>query len=159
MAVPAREPDWVQFEPKTLHDRMMIEAETQIQHNWTDVAIHDKYRLRQIPEDHACLWVVRGEGSNLLPAYCELADADKWKRDQGRGISPLVAFFCMCQDYFAKFRQRFDPAVNSYYIVIKGKDDNGGQILPVSFQEIADFVMAGNFVWTEDGYQLPSEVS
>jgi len=31
-----------QVRPRTLHEKMMLEAEPIIQHNWTDVAIHDK---------------------------------------------------------------------------------------------------------------------
>lgn len=158
MAATAREPDMAQFTPQTLHDRMIIEAEAQIQHNWADVAIHDKRKLRQIPPDHACIWVVRSEGSNLLPAYCELADASKWIAEHGSKVSPLVAFFCMCQDYFCKFRQKFNPEINGYYVIIKGKSEKDGKIIPVSWKEIADFAMAGDFVWTEDGYQHPSDI-
>ena len=158
MTALAREPDWVQFEPKTLHERMMIEAETQIQQNWTDVAIHDKRKLRTIPSHHACVWVVRAEGSNLLPTYCKLSEASKWKKDSAaRRIHPLLAFLCLCQDYRAKFRANFKPESSSYYVIIKGKNEKEGQIIPVSFKEIADFAMAGQFVWTEDGYRTPAE--
>jgi len=147
---PAREPDMVHFEPVTLHERMMIEAETQIQHNWTDVAIHDKRKLRTVSVDHACIWVVKSEGSALLPTYCKLSERKKWQADGP--VCQLVAFVSRCQDFFLKFRSNYDPRQDSYYIIVK-RHGVDGDIIPVSFDEVASLIFSGAARWTENGFQ------
>lgn len=150
----AFEPERLTYLPRGLHDRMMLEVETLIQQNWTSVALHDRYRVESIPDDHVFIWVVRPEGTSLMPTFCELSHRSRYEKAVDDGmIFRLQAFFIRCQDYFIKFRKKYDPTKDSYYVVIKRAEFGGGQIIPSSFTELLDLVFVGMVKWGHSGIQ------
>lgn len=139
---------------KTLHDRMILEAENIIQENWTQVAINDKNRLALGHENCAFVWIVRPEGSNLFAMSQWIHCRENYEMLEEHGVcSEAEAFFLRCQDYFVKFRNKFDPTKYKYYIVIKGRCAFDGQIIPSTFQEVLDLVFVGQLRWTDSGMQ------
>lgn len=140
---------------RSLHERMMLEAEPYVLHNWTDVAIHDKDRLRNTPVNHALAWMIGETGSYLTPLYCKLSDKSKWQ------TSPL-AFLAPIQIYVAALHEQMlflgGARLASFqkrraYIVIKKDGSPGGSITPVDFDELAAMCCtSSNYKWTPDGF-------
>jgi len=155
MTANARMTDLMPTPFTTLHERMMLEAENIIQENWTQVAINDKNRLARGDENYTFVWVVRPEGSNLFVMSQWIHCKTNYEMLEEHGIcSEIEAFFLRCQDYFVKFRNKFDPTKYKYYIVIKGQCIFDGQIIPSSFEEVLDLVFLGQLRWTDCGMQV-----
>lgn len=151
----AFEPEQPMCLPRGLHDRMMLEVETFIQKNWTSVALNDRYKVESIPDDHAFMWAVREEGTSLLPLFCKLSDRSRYiKAIDDERCFQLQAFFVRCQDYFIKFRNKYDPTKDKYYIIIKKSEFGGGDIIPSTFTELLHLVYVGMAEWTDSGIQL-----
>lgn len=154
MPADARMTDLMPTPFTTLHERMMLEAENIIQENWIQVAINDKNRLAQGHENYAFIWIVRPEGSNLFAMSQWTHCRSNYEMLEEHGVcSEIEAFFLRCQDYFVKFRNKFDPTKYKYYIVIKGQCVFDGQIIPSTFQEVLDLVFVGQLRWTDCGIQ------
>lgn len=136
-----------QARPKTLHEQMMLEAEPLMQHNWTDVAIHDKAKLRSIPTGHYCYWVVTQMGSYLTPAYCRLSDRSKWTRSFEASLAPIQLLVVRWHADVKKFegsthwRRMHDPCRDKHcYLVIK-TDASNGHVTPITYEELADLAV------------------
>lgn len=144
--------DRVHFIAKTLHEQMMLEAEHLIQHNWLDVVVHDKRKLRSIPVDHAFFWVVRPEGSSLLPAYCKLSDRVKycWGCND-RKFHPIESIAARCEGNVRRFPGKFDPDSYGYYSVVKRRE--GGEITKLSFAEFGSIASSGVFAWVDNTFK------
>lgn len=144
--------------PRGLHDWMMSEAEPVIQHNWTSLALHIRYLLELIPDDHAFAWIVTPEGSRIMPTYCKLSQRDNHiKADENGVISQLQAFIIRCQDYFIKFKSK--PSGNSYYFVVKRSIFEVEDVTPSTFDELLDLVFVGELKWTDFGIQKTRQPS
>jgi hypothetical protein len=140
-------------QPRTLHERMMVEAEHIIQHNWTDVAIHDRDRLRSAPVDHAFAWMVGSMGSYLTPMYCRLSDRKRWTSSPLATLAPIQIYMTKLHEQFNALGSKvMDLSERSCYLVIK-RDSNGGDIIPLDFQEFAGFCTLGKWKWTKGGFQ------
>jgi len=138
----------------SFHDRMMIEAETELQQNWTSVALHDKYALSCVPEDHVFVWVLKPEGSHFLETFCRL-DAREYhiQAAERNKLSAFEAFFIRCQDCFCKFRNKYDPTKYKYYVMINKNEPYGGEMIPSTFEEMLDLSFAQQLKWTDCGMQ------
>ncbi|CAB4147796.1 hypothetical protein UFOVP431_49 [uncultured Caudovirales phage] len=138
----------------TFHDRMMVEAETEIQQNWTSVALHDKNALRLVPEDHAFIWILKPEGSHFIETFCRVTAREYYIQAAKEGrVTAFEAFFIQCQDYFIKFRNRFDPTKYKYYVCINKDKPFGGEMIPSSFEEVLDLAFVRQLKWTDSGMQ------
>lgn len=136
-----------QLPPRTLHEQMMLEAEPIIQHNWTDVAIHDAAKLCSIPSGHVAYWIVGQMGSYLTPAYCSLADRPLWTSGRFASLAPIQLLVARWHGEVHKFRSsdawsRVHGPISDKrcYIIIKG-DSVGGQLIPISYKELADLAV------------------
>lgn len=138
----------------TFHDRMMVEAETEIQQNWTSVALHDKNALRLVPEGHAFIWILKPEGSHFIETFCRLSAREYYIQAAKEGkVTAFEAFFIRCQDHFAKFRNKFDPTRYKYYVCVNKNEPFGGEIIPSSFEEVLDLAFVRQLKWTDSGMQ------
>lgn len=138
----------------SFHDRMMIEAETELQQNWTSVALHDKHALSCVPEDHVFIWILKPEGSHFIETFCRL-DAREYhiQATKNKKFGAFEAFFVRCQDCFIKFRNKFDPAKYKYYVMINKNKPYGGEMTPSSFNEMLDLAFVRQLKWTDCGIQ------
>lgn len=132
-----------QSQSKTLHEKMMLEAEPLIQHNWTDVAIHDKAMLRKIPVGHVAYWVVTQMGSYLTPAYCRLSDRQKWTRSRESTVAPIQVRVIRWYAESRKFQDSLswqwihDPVRDKHCYLIVKTDATNGHITPITYEELA----------------------
>jgi hypothetical protein len=136
-----------QLPPRTLHEKMMLEAEPIIQHNWTDVAVHDRDKLQKIPVGHFCYWVVTQMGSFLTPAYCKVSERSKWLTSDIATISPIQMLISRWHGEALKFQsskawRRFhDPVQDKHcYLVVK-TDNSHGHVIPITYQELAEMAV------------------
>ena len=138
----------------SFHDRMMIEAETEVQQNWTSVALHDKNALSCVPEDHVFIWILKPEGSHFIETFCRL-DARQYyvQAAEERRLNAFEAFFIRCQDGFDKFRNKFDPTKYKYYVMINKSKPYGGKMIPSTFEEMLDLAFVRQLKWTDCGMQ------
>ena len=138
----------------SFHDRMMIEAETELQQNWTSVALHDKHALSCVPEDHVFIWILKPEGSHFIETFCRL-DAREYhiQATKNKKFGAFEAFFVRCQDCFIKFRNKFNPAKYKYYVMINKNKPYGGEMIPSSFNEMLDLAFVRQLKWTDCGIQ------
>jgi len=138
----------------SFHDRMMMEAETEVQQNWTSVALHDKYALSCVPEDHVFIWVLKPEGSHFIETFCRL-DAREYhiQASREKKLDAFEAFFVRCQDLFVKFRNKFNPVKYKYYVMINKAEPYGGEMIPSSFEELVDLAFVRQLKWTDSGMQ------
>lgn len=138
-----------QGRPTTLHERMMLEAEPIIQHNWTDVAIHDKAKLRSIPTGHYCYWVVTQMGSYLTPAYCRISDRHKWTRSPEASLAPIQMLVVRWHGEAHRFQGSMswlwmhDPNRDKHCYLIVKADATSGQVIPMTYQELAELAVCG----------------
>lgn len=141
---------------RSLHERMLIEAESIVRHNWTDVAIHDKDRLRVTPVNHALAWMIGETGSHLTPLYCKLSDKSKWQASPLASLAPIQIYITAlheqmlllggAQAQLAKLQKR------QAYIVIKRDGSSGGDIISVDFDELASMCCTNpKHKWTPQG--------
>lgn len=139
---------------RSLHERMLIEAESVVRHNWTDVAIHDKDRLRVTPVNHALAWMIGETGSHLTPLYCKLSDKGKWQTSPLASLAPIQIYITALHEQMlllkgaklAKFQRR------QAYIIIKRDSPPGGEIIPVDFDELASMCCTNpKHKWTPEG--------
>lgn len=135
---------------KTLHEKMMIEAEPIIRYNWTDVAIHDKNKLRQIPVGHYCAWIVGEMGSYLTPLFCKISDRHKWCADGPATIAPVQVLVVRWHNQVNEFGEspawveRHDPTRDKRCFLVVKTDLNGnGEITPISYVELAEMATCG----------------
>jgi hypothetical protein len=138
----------------SFHDRMMIEAETEVQQNWTSVALHDKYALSCVPEDHVFIWILKPEGSHFIETFCRLDARPYYIQSlEEKRLTAFEAFFVRCQDCFNKFRNKFDPTEYKYYVMINKNKPYGGQMIPSTFGEMLDLAFVRQLKWTDCGVQ------
>ena len=138
----------------SFHDRMMIEAETEVQQNWTSVALHDKHALSCVPEDHVFIWVLKPEGSHFIETFCRLDSREYYiQAAEEKRLSAFEAFFIRCQDCFDKFRNKFDPAKYKYYVMINKGRPYGGKMISSTFNEMLDLAFVRQLKWTDCGIQ------
>lgn len=138
----------------SFHDRMMLEAETQVQQNWTSVAIDDKYALSHVPEDHVFIWILKPEGSHFIETFCRLGAREYYIESiKKQKLSAFEAFFARCQDCFIKFRNKFDPTKYKYYVMINKSEPYGGEMISSSFSEMLDLAFVRQLKWTDSGVQ------
>lgn len=141
---------------KTLHERMMLEAEPLIQYNWTDVAIHDKRKLSIVPPCHVCAWIVGSTGSYLSPMYCELADAHKWKANVFAHEAAITILMARWHDQLnCLYDLAFNPLEEKAFYLVKKGEAGAGEIIPVDKVELAELCTYSKFNWTSHGF-LPS---
>ena len=142
------------------HDRMMIEAETEIQQNWTSVALRDKYALSCVPEDHAFIWILKPDGSHFIETFCRL-DAREYHIQAAleKKLSAFEAFFIRSQDCFIKFRSKFDPTKYKYYVMINKNQPYGGEMISSNFNELLDLAFVKQLRWTDCGMQPTGRTS
>lgn len=145
-------PDRAVISATSLIDQMMIEAESLLRYNWTDVAIHDKKKIASAPVHQAFLWIVRTEeqATTLLPLSAKISDKELCDNENGESLCPLHAFLLRCQAMFINFRQRYRVSANNCYIVIKGPKSSG-TIEPIEFEHVVDLISAGQLRWTNKG--------
>ena len=132
-----------------LYDRMMLEVETFVHQNWTSIAIDDRLKMECLPDDHVAIWVVKPEGSHLLVPSCSLTNKAYYINNASKpgALDAIEAFFVRCQDCFIKFRSKYNPAQNKYYIVIKRDDGLWGELIQSSFNEFLDLAFLGQLKW------------
>lgn len=136
--------------PKSLHEMMMLEAEPIIQHNWTDVAIHDKDKLASIPVGNTCIWVVSSMGSFLTPMYCKISERGRWTADACSTIAPIQYLIVRWHKQAHIFGDNrnwaffHDPVRDRHcYLVTKTDGKGGGRIEKISYKELADMCVYG----------------
>jgi hypothetical protein len=146
-----------QARPRTLHEKMMLEAEPIIQYNWTDVAIHDKDKLKSIPVGYYCYWIVGQMGSYLTPAYCRISDRHKWLSGPNAKIAPIQMLFSrwygeaykfQCN---ASFQQLFNAGRDKHCYLIVKTDTKNGEIIPITYRELAEMATYGKVKMFADG--------
>ena len=128
---------------KKLHDKMMFIADTVVRHNWTDVAIHDRNKLANIPVGHHCAWVIHELGSYLSPLYCRLDQRDRWEADPNAPIQTLMIRWIASDNPLMKCSHHagLSPVSGQFYLVVKTDEFGGGSIIESSFQEFYDLAL------------------
>lgn len=144
--------------PKTLHELMMTIAEPIIQHNWTDVAIHDKAKLKNIPVGHHCIWIVGKMGSYLTPMYCNVSDRSRWTSDFLATISPVQILIVRWYEQTKSFSENshwnanHDPVQDKHcFFVVKTDSKGAGNVIPVTYKELADMAVYRKFQMVTTG--------
>ena len=138
----------------SFHDRMMVEAETEVQQNWTSVALHDKHALSLVPDDHVFIWVLKPEGSHFIETFCRLASREYYiQAAEQKRLNAFEAFFVRCQDCFDKFRGKLDPTKYKYYVMVNKDKPYGGKMIPSTFGEMLDLAFVRQLKWTDCGIQ------
>lgn len=152
-----REIERQQLTPRTLHEKMMLEAEPIIQHNWTDVAIHDKEKLKTIPIGCYCYWIVGQMGSYLTPAYCKVSDRSKWLSGSDAGIAPVQmllsrwygeAYKFQCNN---DFQHLFNAGRDKRCFLVVRTDTTQGDIAQITYRELAEMATYGKVEMFADG--------
>jgi len=135
--------------PRTLHEKMMVEAEPIIQHNWTDVAIHDKAKLQKIPVGQYCYWIVGQMGSYLSPAFCNIDERHRWTTSPIATLSPVQLLFARWHGQAYRFQDSVawgrvhDPVIDKHCYLIVKTDSTRGEVTPITYKELADMVVYG----------------
>jgi hypothetical protein len=124
---------------------MMVEAEPIVRHNWLDIALHDKIKIEEASYDHVYVWVVTEIGSHLIPLYCELKQKQKIEGTQYTYISSCIYDF-VTSNNLTRFCRLSD---HSYYLVVKKRTLNGGDIIPVELKPFIEFISYGRWTWTD----------
>lgn len=139
------------FSPRTLHEKMMLEAELVVRHNWTDVAVHDRDKLKSVPIGSCCYWVIGQMGSYLTPAYCELVHRERWSAGNHSDLAPIQFLVARWLDQAYIFRdckewkRLHDPYRDKRsYLVIK-TDEVNGEIIPIDLEELMDMCVYKKF--------------
>lgn len=128
---------------KTLHERMIYSVEDFIQHNWSDVAIHDKKRIDAAGPGEAYAWIVSKFGSYLTPLFSRLSEKDDSDEEVFAPIQVLF-FRWLKQQPFEEnkiYCQGYAPEYSKCFIVVKGGNDYTGAVHPVGYRELMDFVL------------------
>jgi hypothetical protein len=132
---------------RTLHEQMMLIAEPIIQHNWTDVAIHDRDKLRTLPVGHTAYWIVTQMGSYLSPAYCRLSDRPKWTSGCLASLAPVQVLVARWMGEASKFQgstpwRRFhDPYRDKHCFLVTKTDAKNGTVVPIPYMELAELAV------------------
>lgn len=137
----------------TLVDRMMLEVETFVDRNWASIAINDRNKMECLPDDHVAIWVVKPEGSHFIKPFCPLVNVSYQIEAATKpgALNAFEAFFIRCQDCFVKFRNKYNPTKNKYYIVIKRDDGWNGELIESNFEELLDLAFVGQLKWSDCG--------
>lgn len=131
-----------------LHDKMIAEAELIVRHNWSDIAIHDGRKLRSIPENHFCAWVIGEFGSYLTPLYCDLDQRAKWE------ASPLAPIQILCMRWLQKenpltsnsrYMNEVGPFYQKCFLLRKNDCLGGGDLIPITFSDLMDLSLNGKY--------------
>jgi len=133
---------------KSLHDQMIAEAELTVRHNWSDIAIHDRNRLRNIPIGHYCAWIVSELGSYLTPLWCSISERAKWEASPIAPIQVLSARWVNEDDPLTKnkgYLFNSGPYYQRCYLIRKTDDTGGGDIVPIAFDDLVDLCLLGNY--------------
>jgi hypothetical protein len=139
--------------PRNLHELMMLEAEPIIQHNWTDVAIHDKNKLMTVPVGHTCVWIVGSTGSYLSPMYCQISDAAKWQETPNAIFAPIVSLLARWHDeYNCRYNLKFNPLDDKHFYLVEKGEDGQGTVTSVEKKSFMRFCMCSEFEWTDYGF-------
>lgn len=125
------------FAVTTLHERMMIEAETIVQHFWMDVAKHDKDVLAKMPSNSVALWWLKSTGSYLCPLYSHIDPYHSSNEDPLGMVDYLIT----------RIREQIYDGIGSavlaqsrFYIVRKGITAIDGSIQPISLDDVFSLV-------------------
>lgn len=127
---------------------MIAEAELTVRHNWSDVAIHDRNKLRDTPIGHYCAWVVGELGTYLTPLWCNLSQKAKWE------ASPIAPIQVLCMRWIDDsnpltenrgYLYSSGPYYQSCYLICKTDDIGGGDIIPIAFDDLMDLCLLGNY--------------
>lgn len=132
---------------RTLHEQMMLIAEPIIQHNWLDVAIHDRETLRTLPVGHTAYWIVTQMGSYFSHAYCRLSDRRKWTSGRFASLAPVQVLVARWMGEASKFQgstpwRRFhDPYRDKHCFLVTKTDATHGTVAPISYMELAELAV------------------
>lgn len=138
-----------QLPPRTLHERMILEAEPIIRHNWSDVAIHDKQKLQSIPIGHYCAWIVGEMGSYLTPLYCRISDRPRWKVDPLAHLAPIQILVSRWHSQVNSYGENVhwldnhDPTKDKHCYLIVKTDTTRGTITPIPYVDLAGLAVCG----------------
>lgn len=125
---------------------MIVEAELILRHNWSDVAIHDRNKLADVPVGHYCAWIVGEFGSYLSPLYCSIDDKKRWEKDAFAPIQILFMRWLNKENPLfesSDYLFRIGPHTQNCYIIVKTDSDWGGTITPVDYLDFVDLCFCG----------------
>jgi hypothetical protein len=86
--------------------------------------------------------------------YCNISDKKNWTSSPMAALAPVQIFMNKLHYQLlaigVKAAGQYKPHC---YLVIKKDDTDGGEIVPVNFEEFASFCTIGQFQWTLRGFQ------
>lgn len=131
---------------KTLHERMIYSVEDFIQHNWSDVAIHDKKKIDRAFPGESFAWIVSRFGSYLTPLFTPLHEKDEIDTLEEEVFAPIQILFFrwLAQKPFEEnktYCEKYAPQNSKCFIIVKGNSDYAGTIHSVDYRELMDFVL------------------
>lgn len=136
----------IKIEPrnKTLHEQMCFIADDVVRYNFSDVAVHDARILRRMKQGETRLWIISELGSQFLPMYCKLNEAERQQEKEYvlSSVEVTVARLLL-HDPFEKARSQQFLETAQFYFVTKGVGVYDGTIAPVGFSDIVNLVYSG----------------
>ena len=128
---------------KTLHEEMIYCIEDFVQHNWSDIAIHDKRRIDAAAPGEAYAWIVSRFGSYLTPLFSRLSDEHDSEHEEFAPIQ-ILFFRWLNQKPLEKnqaYCQSYAPQHSKCFVIVKGHGNYDGAIHPVDYRELMDLVL------------------
>jgi hypothetical protein len=129
-----------------LYEQMIYEAELYVQHNWSDIAIHDRNKLSRLPVNYYCAWILSEFGSYLTPLWCNLSESNRWKKDSLAPIQILFGRWINKNNPLFEnnhYMYRVGPHTQKCYLVAKTDDVGSGVLVPIDFNDLMDFCLIG----------------
>lgn len=136
----------IKIEPrnKTLHEQMCFIADEVVRYNFSDVAVHDARILKRMKQGETRLWIISELGSQFLPMYCKLNEANRQQEKEYclSAVEVTVARL-LRDDPFDRARQKQFLDTAQFYLVTKGAGMYDGSVDPIDFLDIIDLVYSG----------------
>lgn len=133
---------------QSLHDKMIAEAELVVRYNWSDIAIHDRKKLKKAPVGHLFAWVIGEFGSYFTPLFCSVDDKAKW------AASPIAPIQILCMRWIQKenpltenkvYLHHVGPFYQKCFLICKTDNDGAGTITPIEFADLMDLCLNGKY--------------
>lgn len=129
---------------QTLHEWMCYEAESVVQHNFSDVAVWDRKLVNKTNTGETRLWWIHAFGSQFLPMYCRVSEKAKAENSMYEFSAVEINLLRLFkEDQFSKIQNKIILETSKFFFITKGSDEFHYDITPTTFREAANLVFCG----------------
>jgi hypothetical protein len=122
----------------SLHSKMMFEAVDIVKHYWTDVTVHDRKRLNQMPAHSTAIWGIHEMGSYFSPLFADLPK----NNEACLADMPSIAYL-LCRGKNKLINQQESIADSwKFFFLMKGSSSFHGSIEPIDYDSLFKFVFS-----------------